>query len=487
MVIAPAAQNPELPAERNTDVASQQAVIGSLVTGAAWSDVADLVFIDDYIAAHRPILQAVASLAAEGKPLDVFTVAGQLEAAQHLKVVGGIAYLSQLARTTPTAVNARAYALAVREQAIKRQLPEKHRDAEGVAQLRRALGELDALKAPPVATAFQVVWFAMMHTAVHREALIKGLLLVNSLVVIYGEPGSGKSFLAMDMALAVAAGKPWRGRKTKKGLVVYVAGEGAVSVQLRVAAYRKAHPEIPAGIPFCVLPQAVDFLDPESVERLIGTIRGLESEAGERTVQVIIDTLSRAMNGNENAPEIMGAAIDSAEHIRASCTDAAVVFIHHAGKDPTKGARGHSKLNAAIDTEIFVEGKSGVRVATVQKQRDIQIGDKFAFELRQVVLDTDADGDPITSCVVDETATPLPPAITRIKGANKGVLFTALKEWQRTHPDRSLISSIELTDIAKSQKLTGSRKREAVAGLEQDGVLHPAVGGHRLSLERFTA
>jgi KaiC/GvpD/RAD55 family RecA-like ATPase len=469
------------------NLGSEEAVLGALLIGGKWTDIADVVRAEDYSAKHPLILSAIAAVAAEGKPLDILMVSQQLDRNGHLVAAGGIEYLSQIARTTPSAANVRAYALDVRRRAIERRLPASHRDAEGIARLKRDLAELEALTAPPVTSAFHVVWFATMNAAVHQSHLIKGLLLVNTLAVIYGEPGSGKTFMAMDMALAVAAGKPWRGRKTKKGLVIYVAGEGAASVQLRVAAYRKTHPGTDPGIPFCILPQAVDFLDTESVDRLIATIHALEAEVGERAVLIIVDTLSRAMEGNENAPEVMGRAVNSAERIRAACDEATVGFVHHAGKDPSKGARGHTKLNAAIDTEIFVEGKSGVRVAEVKKQRDLSIGDKFAFELRQVVLGTDADGDAITSCVVDETATPMPPAITRVKGANKVTLFTALKEWQRAHPGKSIISSIDLADVAKVQKLTGSRKREAVAGLEQDGVLHPAVGGHRLKLEGFSA
>jgi len=467
-------------------VGSEEAVLGALLIGGKWTDVADMVRAEDYSETRPLIIAAIQAVAGEGKPLDAVTVSQQLERTGHLAVAGGIEYLSQIARNTPSATNVRAYALDVRRRAIERRLPASHRDGDGIARLKRDLAELDALNTPAGSIAFEVVWFATMKTPVHQDQLIKGLLLVNTLAVIYGEPGSGKTFMAMDMALAIAAGKLWRGRKTKKGLVVYVAAEGAASVQLRVTAYRKAYPDVDPRIPFCILPQAVDFLDTECVDRLITTIRVLESEVGERTALVVIDTLSRAMTGNENSPEIMGAAIDSAERIRAASDQATVAFIHHAGKDPTKGARGHSKLNAAIDTEIFVEGKSGVRVAEVKKQRDLPIGDKFAFDLRQVVLGTDADGDAITSCVVDDAATPAPPAINRIKGANKVKLFVALKEWQRANPDAEIVSSLDLAHIAKAQSLYGSRKREAVKGLENDEVLLPAVGGHRLSIKGFT-
>ena len=90
---------------------------------AAWDNVADAVTQEDfYRPDHRLIFGAIAALAGEGKPCDVVTVSQQLERTAELEGAGGLAYLSAIARDTPSAANARAYAEIVRERSLLRQL-----------------------------------------------------------------------------------------------------------------------------------------------------------------------------------------------------------------------------------------------------------------------------------------------------------------------------------------------------------------------------
>jgi hypothetical protein len=74
-----------------------------------------------------------------------------------------------------------------------------------------------------------------------------------------------------------------------------------------------------------------------------------------------------------------------------------LMVIHHSGKDRAKGARGHSLLRAATDTEIEVERGR----VTVTKQRDMDGEFKQAFRLRAVNIGTDRDGGWVSSCVVE--------------------------------------------------------------------------------------
>jgi AAA domain len=83
-----------------------------------------------------------------------------------------------------------------------------------------------------------LLWFATLNEVKQHDHLVKNLLLVGSLFVVYGESNSGKTFLLLDIAFAVARGATWRGRSTKKGLVIYVAGESASSLKNRIIAYR---------------------------------------------------------------------------------------------------------------------------------------------------------------------------------------------------------------------------------------------------------
>jgi hypothetical protein len=107
------------------------------------------------------------------------------------------------------------------------------------------------------------------------------------------------------------------------------------------------------------------------------------------------------VGGDENSPADMGSFVNILDKMRAHL-GCAVVAIHHIGKDASRGARGHSLLRCAVDTEIAVEKRDErVSVATVTKQRDMPGGAEIAFQLRQVALGVDQDGDPVTSCVVD--------------------------------------------------------------------------------------
>jgi len=105
-------------------VEAEQAVLGGLlIDPVAWDQVADVVRQEDfYRPDHQLIFGAIAAVSGEGKPCDAVTVAGYLERNGQLEKAGGLAYLSSIARDTPTAANVRAYAQIVRERSLMRQL-----------------------------------------------------------------------------------------------------------------------------------------------------------------------------------------------------------------------------------------------------------------------------------------------------------------------------------------------------------------------------
>jgi replicative DNA helicase len=105
-------------------IEAEQAVLGGLLLDvSAWDQVSDAITEGDfYRPDHRLIFEAIGALAGVAKPCDVVTVSEQLERTAKLEAVGGVAYLSSLARDTPTAANVRAYAVIVRERSLLRQL-----------------------------------------------------------------------------------------------------------------------------------------------------------------------------------------------------------------------------------------------------------------------------------------------------------------------------------------------------------------------------
>jgi replicative DNA helicase len=105
-------------------IEAEQAVLGGLLLDpVAWDNVADVVTESDfYRPDHQLIFAAIGTLAGDAKPCDVVTVSQHLEHIGKLEAAGGLAYLSSVARDTPTAANVRAYAEIVRERSLLRQL-----------------------------------------------------------------------------------------------------------------------------------------------------------------------------------------------------------------------------------------------------------------------------------------------------------------------------------------------------------------------------
>jgi hypothetical protein len=228
------------------------------------------------------------------------------------------------------------------------------------------------------------------------QPLIEDTLDEGALSVIYGDSNSGKTFVCLDMAHAVATGRDWNGKATRRGLVVYVAAEGGRRITRRIAALRKRYPtERPL---FALIRFPIDLRSSDAnLKELLALIRGAETQCGERCVWIVVDTLSRALaGGDENSPVDMGRIVQAADHIRAA-TGAHFTYVHHCGKDSARGARGHSLLRAATDTEIEVA--AGAIKAT--KQRDMECGAEFSFGLVDEALGEDMTGRPIKSAVVE--------------------------------------------------------------------------------------
>ena len=235
----------------------------------------------------------------------------------------------------------------------------------------------------------------------HR-GLIKGVIDRGAFVVMYGDSNSSKTFLGIDMGLCVAASRSWHGKKTTKGLVVYVASEGGGSITNRIVAYAERYMKEGPDVSFFVLPQPVNLLDQDGdVAPLIAAIGNLEEATGLSCVLVEIDTLAESMpGGDESGSKDMGAAVASVQRIRREI-GCAVILIHHCGKDAARGARGWSGLRAATDTELEVSNMGGGYFQMrPTKQRDYAMGDPFTYRLEVIEIGEDEDGDIQTTCVV---------------------------------------------------------------------------------------
>ena len=229
-----------------------------------------------------------------------------------------------------------------------------------------------------------------------REPLVDGLLDRGGFGVTYGASGARKSFFVFDLTAHLAVGWEWRGRAVKQSGVLLIAPDAGVGLRERMAAWAKHHKLDLEGVPLYVIAEPIDLCrSPNDADLVIEHIAKLAA-VGIEVGLIVIDTLSRALaGGDENSPRDMGLFVHHCDRLRLA-TGAHVMAVHHAGKDESKGARGHSLLRSASDTEIEIIAHGETSIATVTKQRDHESGDAFAFRLISVEI-----GKGQASCVAE--------------------------------------------------------------------------------------
>jgi hypothetical protein len=236
---------------------------------------------------------------------------------------------------------------------------------------------------------------------IETSDFVEDLLRDKEFSVIYGQSNCGKTFFMLDLAMHVALGLKWREKEVEQGGVIYAALEGGHGTRNRIYAF-KEHYKVKGEIPLAIIPSSINFLDEKNdMPAFIEAVQEAKKRLGNVRL-IVIDTLARAISGgDENSSMDMGRLIINADAIR-EMTGAHIAFVHHSGKDELKGARGHSSLRAAVDTEIEIsrpdtESPSLIKIV---KQREMEMIDEMAFSLSAVTLGVNRRGKNVTSCVV---------------------------------------------------------------------------------------
>ena len=238
------------------------------------------------------------------------------------------------------------------------------------------------------------------------DEIVEGLLTAGAGSLVYGDSNSGKTFAVVDMACAVARGVPWLGRRTERGLVVYLAAEGPASVRARLQAYQQHHGvKVPN---FAIVQSSIDLFDSDvDALKIIKLVKQLERQTGQKCRLIVGDTLARLSAGaNENAGSDMGLVVRRFDAVREA-TGAHFLLIHHCGKNAASGARGWSGLRAAVDTEVEITDTPAGKCMEITKQRDIPgKGNRIGFRLDVVTLGITKWGEAATSCIVQAADAP---------------------------------------------------------------------------------
>jgi hypothetical protein len=196
--------------------------------------------------------------------------------------------------------------------------------------------------------------------------------------VLYGPSGVGKSFLGIDWSMAVASGLAWYGQRSTAGWVVYIAAEGSAGLGVRVRAWQEARGQ-PTVERIRFLPDAVNFLDPQQLNRACRTIAMLP----EPPALIVIDTMARTMvGGEENSAKDVGLFIAAVDRLRRP-HGAASLVIHHTGKS-SEDERGSSALRGAADMMHALKADGASLRLECAKAKDCEPYKPWRLHLEQV-------------------------------------------------------------------------------------------------------
>lgn len=330
-----------------------------------------------------------------------------------------------------------------------------------------------ALQQPVAATPsgrkFRLLSEAEFSSGPDPEWRIEGLLPAEGLGMIYGASGIGKSFLNLDMLGCIADGRDYGvdGRKTKQGRVVYVVAEGAGGMRQRIRAYRHRYPASHQN--FKIIDAAPNLMTPADVGEIMQTIM----EAGGADV-IVFDTMHSCMaGGDENSAKDIGVLLTNARAIQL-CIKGLVMFVHHSGKDESKGARGSSAIRAAMDVQIEVSLNPHVekkRIARVVKQRDGEDNVAWEFDLETVIVFGDK---PFSSAILRHLSNDMPtssrPSSNRI-GRNQNWLVDIVKEALNDYPNGIPIETLIVIIHRKRADLKPAGIQKLISKSIEDGLL----------------
>jgi hypothetical protein len=232
--------------------------------------------------------------------------------------------------------------------------------------------------------------------------IIKGWIPDSGVSMVYGESGSGKTFITLDMACHIAAGLQWHEHKTKPGLVVYMAGEGNYGLRQRVTAWCKTH-----GVQnldnLLISNKAIDIDSPAAAAQIINAVREITQDDA---VAIFIDTLNNHMSGNENDAKDSRNMLNAC-NIAARALSASVCLNHHTGHavEAKQRARGSSAWKASMDSMILVAKSDDSIEISCTKMKDAEPPKPLFGKLQTVPIGwIDEDGDEIKGAVfmIDE-------------------------------------------------------------------------------------
>lgn len=350
--------------------------------------------------------QALCDTADTGEAVNPLTVAERMEKNGTLAAFGGLPRFADLIGATVaiTLPNLQAHARILIKEHDRGKLrrlglrlvdaaDSRTSDPADIASLvvSFAKGMTVAANAQPQQLILDVAQLHERHKS--QQWAVKGYIPQNALGMFFGASGTFKSFVALDYALHRAYGLPWLGRRTRKGIPVYIAAEGGAGLMRRVEAWHRQR-----GLDWrqCHMRFVITAVQ----LTMDGTkLREAIDDLGVSPSDIIVDTMSQTFGGEENSSTEVAAYLS---HLGASLREpygATVIVVHHTGHQATERPRGSSAILANVDFlyGVFRDDKEPVATMECIKQKDGDRAQPISFALKHIPLGRDEDGDEISS------------------------------------------------------------------------------------------
>ena len=304
--------------------------------------------------------------------------------------------------------------------------------------------------------------------------VVEDYVEADSLAQVFGDPGGGKSFVAIDIACCIASGTSWHGHEVRKGAVFYIAGEGHNGLARRLKAWELGNNVSLSGVPLFKSHRAAQLYDITDAAMVAQSIKTLVDESGLDPSMIIIDTLARNMGGDENSTQDMNAFIQNMDIYLRQHYKCCVMVIHHSGAMDKDRSRGSTALRGALDAEYKVQLDQASKTITFEpkKMKDAEMPQAKCFGISQVDLPVnDKNGAPVKGAYL--TAVDISEFLKNAKkkeklNSNQELCLSALVGLQKiTKDDAGEYMPVADDDWRKSAKARGFKATNIARIFEQ--------------------
>lgn len=210
--------------------------------------------------------------------------------------------------------------------------------------------------------------------------LVHKAVPAGGMVGLYGPSGIGKTFIAVDLGMCVATGLQWNDREVDKGFVLYISAEGGAGIAKRFYAWLVDHGVAAKDADIAFLLDSIAVTSDSSA--MLTLVERIVNEVRRHPTLIIIDTLARCFDGNENEQEDMSRFVAGVDLLRKEF-DATVLIVHHTRLDGNR-ERGNTAFRAAADMMMSVEGEGDRMTLKCNKMKDDREFEDIELELRPI-------------------------------------------------------------------------------------------------------